>query len=256
MRSTLRISGALLAALFVLTSTHNSTLTLVVQAATPDFSISASPSSQTATQGEATVYTVTVSALNRFNGTVGLTATGLPSGATGSFSPTSVTGSGSSALTIYTAASTPTGDSTLTITGTSGSLTHSATVTLSVVSSQTAYYVSLSGNDSNSGTLSAPFQTLGKAQSAMQGSLIKKTYLRAGTWTVRNFNLFSSDNGETWTTYPGDAANSAILDGGYTGSTDTADVLDITGGSNITISGLQVRNFANAGIAICGGSNH
>lgn len=99
-------------------------------AATPDFSLSATPGSQTVTAGNGTSYTVTVSAINGFGGTVGLSVSGLPTGATGNFNPTSVTGSGSSTLSISTSGNTPGGSYTLTITGTSGSLQHSTTVTL------------------------------------------------------------------------------------------------------------------------------
>ena len=46
-----------------------------------------------------------------------------------------------------------------------------------------AYYVSTSGNDSNNGTSpSTPFASLGKAQSALQGSGTKIAYIRAGTY--------------------------------------------------------------------------
>jgi hypothetical protein len=98
----------------------------------PDFSISATPASQTVTVGGNTTYTATTTALNGFNGGVALTISGLPTGASGSFSPTSVTGSGSSTLSVSTTGSTPAGTYTLTITGTSGSLVHTATVTLVV----------------------------------------------------------------------------------------------------------------------------
>ena len=112
--------------------THSTTTTLVVSAA-PDFSISTSPSSQTVTPGNSTTYTVTVGALNGFTGTVTLSASGLPTGATASFSPATLSGSGTSTLTVTTASTTAAGTSTLTITGTSGSLTHSTTTTLVVI---------------------------------------------------------------------------------------------------------------------------
>jgi len=98
----------------------------------PDFSLSASPSSQTVTAGNGTSYTTTVGALNGFSSAVNLTVSGLPSDATGSFNPATVTGSGSSTLTVTTTAATTPGTYTLTITGTSGSLTHTATVSLTV----------------------------------------------------------------------------------------------------------------------------
>src|SRR5258708_34122878 len=63
---------------------------------------------------------------------VSLSVRRLPAGATGTFNPTSLTTSGSSTLTVTTAASTPTGSFPLTITGTSGTLSHTASVTLVV----------------------------------------------------------------------------------------------------------------------------
>lgn len=73
--------------------------------------------------------------MSGFSGSVNLSVSGLPTGATYSFNPSSITGSGTSTLTVTTIASTPTGNSTVTITGTSGSLTHSATATLTVQTS-------------------------------------------------------------------------------------------------------------------------
>ncbi len=110
---------------------HSTTVTLIVTAV-PDFTIAASPGSQTITAGNNTTYTATISALNGFSGSVALTVSGLPSGATGAFNPTSVTGSGSSTLTVTTATNTPAGTNTLTIKGVSGSLTHTTTVSLIV----------------------------------------------------------------------------------------------------------------------------
>jgi regulation of enolase protein 1 (concanavalin A-like superfamily) len=107
---------------------HSDTVTLVVA----DFTVSATPASQTVTTGSNTTYTVTVGNVNAFSGTVALDVAGLPANATGTFNPTSVNGLGSSTLTITTATNTPTGSNTLTITGTSGTLAHSATVGLVV----------------------------------------------------------------------------------------------------------------------------
>ena len=111
--------------------THSATSNLVVSAA-PDFSIAASPASQTVNPGNSTTYTVTIGALNGFTGTVTLSATGLPAGANASFSPATVTTSGTSTMTVTTSTSTLAGTSTLTITGTSGALAHSTTVSLVV----------------------------------------------------------------------------------------------------------------------------
>jgi trimeric autotransporter adhesin len=112
---------------------HTATTMLVVTAsASPDFSLSAMPGSQTVSAGANTTYTVNAGALNGFTGTVALTLGGLPTGATGTFKPTSIAAGTPSTLTVTTSASTPAGTSTLTITGMSGTLVHTATVQLVV----------------------------------------------------------------------------------------------------------------------------
>jgi hypothetical protein len=98
----------------------------------PDFSLSASPASRTVVQGGGASYTATVTAGAGFAGTVGLSVSGLPAGATGSFSPASIATSGISTLSVSTSVSTAPGSYLLTITATSGALTHSAGVTLVV----------------------------------------------------------------------------------------------------------------------------
>jgi len=98
----------------------------------PNFSIAATPSSQTVTAGAGTSYTATVTASGGFTGAVAFSVSGLPTGASASFNPTSVTGSGSSTMSVSTSTTTPAGTYTLTVTGTSGTLTHSTTVNLVV----------------------------------------------------------------------------------------------------------------------------
>jgi hypothetical protein len=113
--------------------THTTTISLTVNAqVVGDFTISATPASATVTAGGGTSYTATVTGTGGFTGSVGLSVSGLPSGASASFNPTSVSGSGSSTMSVSTSTSTPAGTYTLTITGTSGSLSHSTTVTLVV----------------------------------------------------------------------------------------------------------------------------
>src|SRR6266852_4309146 len=97
----------------------------------PDFSLAASPASQTVTAGSSTTYTININRTGGFTGTVALSSSGAPTGASATFNPSS-TGGSSSTLTVTTAASTPAGSSPLTITGTSGSLTRTTTATLVV----------------------------------------------------------------------------------------------------------------------------
>src|SRR5712692_3289886 len=69
--------------------THSTQVTLAVA----DFSIAASPSSQTVSGNAKTTYTVTVTALGPFSATVTFSVSGLPAHTSASFSPTSVVGS-------------------------------------------------------------------------------------------------------------------------------------------------------------------
>jgi subtilase family serine protease len=109
--------------------THTASATLVV--ATPDFSLSASPTSRTVRHGSSTTYTVNVTPSGGFVGTVTLSASGLPAGATATFSALK---SGSSTMTVKTSSSTPRQGYTLTITSVCASpaLRHTTTVSLTV----------------------------------------------------------------------------------------------------------------------------
>jgi subtilisin-like proprotein convertase family protein len=99
---------------------------------TPDYSVSATPSSQTITQGSSTSYTVNVTGVNGWASAVALSASPAISGVTYSFTPTSVTGSGSSTLSVTTTASATVGTHNITITGTSGATTRTTNVSLTI----------------------------------------------------------------------------------------------------------------------------
>ena len=110
---------------------HSSPLTLVVPAPA-DFSLAASPTSVSVTRTLTARYAVTVTANGAFSGTVTLSVSGLPSGASASWSPNPLAGAGKSTLQVRTSSATPRGRSTLTITGVSGGVRHQVTVTLTV----------------------------------------------------------------------------------------------------------------------------
>jgi hypothetical protein len=101
----------------------------------PDFSISATPASRSVIQGSGTNYTVTITPSNGFSGTVSFSVSGLPSGASASFTPSTVSGQGSTTLNVATSSSTPAGSYALKITGSTASLSHRVTVNLTVTSS-------------------------------------------------------------------------------------------------------------------------
>ena len=96
----------------------------------PSFTIAALPSSRTVARNSSTSYVVNITPLNGFAGSVDLSVTGLPSGATASFSPASTTST--STLTVTTTNSTSLSTYTLTITGVSGSITRATAATLVV----------------------------------------------------------------------------------------------------------------------------
>jgi subtilase family serine protease len=118
-----------------LTATTTVSLT-VNSSATPTFSVSASPTSVTVTQGSSGTSTITVTSTGGFNSATTLSASGLPSGVTATFSTNPVTppanGSATSTLTLTASASATVGTATVTITGTSGSTSHSTTISLTV----------------------------------------------------------------------------------------------------------------------------
>jgi uncharacterized membrane protein len=112
-----------------------------------DFSVSASPSSQTALTGgtgdDSASYTVTVAPLGGYAGAVSLSAGGLPTGVTASFSPTST--STASTLTLDVGTNVATGTHTFTVQGTAminGTAVMRSTQVTLVVNSSSPFTIS------------------------------------------------------------------------------------------------------------------
>jgi hypothetical protein len=102
-------------------------------AASPDFTISASPSSVSVVKGAGGSSTINVAAVNGFSSSVNLTVSGCPANATCTLSPGSVTPGVSSTLSITTTTSAVVGSYNLTVQGTAGTLSHSTPVALTIV---------------------------------------------------------------------------------------------------------------------------
>lgn len=100
----------------------------------PNFQIAGATSTASVVPGASTSATFTVKANNGFNSAVSFSVTGLPAGVTGSFAPVSLTGSGSTILTLAAASSATSGTYALVIAGTAGGTSHSAPLSLTVAS--------------------------------------------------------------------------------------------------------------------------
>ena len=115
--------------------THTTTITLTVTAAaTPDFTLSASPGSLSVAQGSGGSSTISTTVFGGFNSAISLSASGLPSGVAASFNPSSIAapGSGNSTLTFSASNTATTGTTNVTVAATGGGVTHTATVALTV----------------------------------------------------------------------------------------------------------------------------
>jgi uncharacterized membrane protein len=179
-----------------LTNTISSTLKV------QDFTIVAAPVAQTVVAGNSsTNFTVTIGALNNFSANVAFTASGLPSGATPAFNPSSFSGAGTTALTIGTSGATPAGIYTVTINGISGGQTHSSNITFTVTSTNpparpVIVTVKLSGTNlifsGTNGTSGSTFAVLTSTNVALP--LNQWTPLVTNTFGSGNFNVTNGVN--------------------------------------------------------------
>ena len=111
---------------------HTAAVTLTISTVTTnDFSIAASPASVSVAQGGTGTATITAAITSGSAQTVSLSVSGLPAGASASFSPASITGAGSSTLTIN-GGSAAGGTYALTVTGTAASGSHAAGISLTI----------------------------------------------------------------------------------------------------------------------------
>ncbi len=117
------------------TTTETTTVSLTVSAPNSgSFALSVSPSSGYLDQGQSGYAVVTTTVSGGFSGAIALSASGLPTGVTGSFSPSSIAapGSGTSDFNLVVARTAKTGTYTITIKGTSGTKTATTTLSLQV----------------------------------------------------------------------------------------------------------------------------
>jgi fibronectin type 3 domain-containing protein len=197
--------GTYTTSLTVIDSSGNSdpnppTRTITVTPPTADFSIAVSPPGQLVTPGQSTTFTVTVTPITGFAGTVSLNVgseSAFPTGITsGGFSPASINGSGSSTLTMNTTTSTVPYALSLTITGTSGTLTHTASTTLMVTLAPPA---SLTATPSNAQvSLSWPASVGASSYHVKRAAVSGGPYVTVACPTTTNYADTGLSNGTTY----------------------------------------------------------
>ena len=187
-------------------------------ASSPNFSLSASPSSLSVTQGTSGNSTITITPTGGFSGSVTLSASGLPAGVTAGFGTNPATSS--SVLTLTASSTATTGTSTITITGTSGTLTHTTSVTLTVTAPAQPDF-----------SLSASPSSLTVKQGSNGSSTITETDLNgfAGSVTLSTSALPS---GVTASFSPNPTTSTSVL-------TFTASSTATTGTTNVTVTGTS-----------------
>ena len=133
-------TGAVSASLVGATATSSSTLTIVPA---NTFTVSASPATANLIQGQTVAYSVQLASSNGFTQLAALSVSGVPSGVTATFNPTSITAGQASTLTLTAPTNQTVATSTLTVsaaaTVTGLPVTQSATTSLAVVAPTTSF---------------------------------------------------------------------------------------------------------------------
>jgi len=195
---------------------------------TPSFTLSPSASTLSVTQGSSATDTVSVTDVNGFSGSVSFTATGLPSGVTASFSPTS--SATSSVLTLTASGTAATGGPvTVTVTGTSGSTTASTTIALTV-------------SPSSGFSLKPSASPLTVQQGASGTDTISVTDVGGFTGSV-SFTATGMPSGVTASFNPTSSATSSVL-------TLTASSTATTGAFTITVTGTSGSTTASTTVTL------
>ncbi len=202
--------------------THTTVVAVTVIAAQPaDFTLSLSPSSLSVTQGSSATTTVSTSALGGFNSSVSLSASGLPSGVTASFSPASVSTPGNSTLTLTASSTATAGTVSVTITGAGGGITHTATLSLTINAAQTPDF-----------TVVASPSSLSLAQGTSGASTIT-TNVTGGFNSAVSLSISGLPTGVTASF---SSASIAAPGSGSSTLTFTASATATTGTTNVTVT--------------------
>jgi O-glycosyl hydrolase len=204
-------------------TTASTTIALTVNAkTTAGFTLAPSASSLSVTQGSSATDTITVTDTGGFTGSVAFTASGLPSGVTASFSPTSSTSS--SVLTLTAGSSATTGAFTITVTGTSGSTTATTSFALSVSAT------------SGSGISTSTYYTITNQASGL--CVDDPSGATANGTKLQQFTCLGGNNSQSWLF--------TATTGGYyevTSRNSTTAAWDVTGKKSAAGTGMELYAY-------------
>lgn len=174
-----------------------------------DFSIAATPATLSVVQGSSTATTVSTSLTGNFNSNISLTASGLPSGATARFSPSSIAapGSGSSTLNISIASTTPPGTYSIAITATGGGKSHATGISLTVSAASGSTQQLLGNPTFESGTSASPWVATG---GVIDNNTLQPA--RTGAWKawMNGWGSTHTDTLSQTVTIPANATNATL----------------------------------------------
>jgi pectate lyase len=226
--------------------TRSTQVSLTVAAgATPDFTLSANPSSVSVVRNGQSSTTINVNRSGGFTGSVAFNpVSGLPSGVTASFSPTSTTGN-STTLTFTASGNAALGTTNLTVSGTGSPGTRSTPVSLTVSSGNTNTGLVGFGafNGTTTGGAGGPEQIVNNAAdfTAAINSAGARIVRVQGTITISGMVQVSSNK-----SILGIGSNAVISGGG----------LNISEDSNIIIRNIRFQNSNDDGINVQESSHH
>ncbi|MEP0824099.1 MAG: hypothetical protein HRF40_01285, partial [Nitrososphaera sp.] len=189
----------------------STTLTLTI-VNTADFTLSATPGTLTVQQGSTGSTTIKIDALNGYSNIVSLSATGLPSGVTYAFIPSSGKPTFSSTLTLSTSQSAATGTFTVTINGAGADgKTRTTTLTLTIPK-QTTYQLAVAVKDQFNAPVKGITVTIDSSSYTTDTSGQVTVQVSQGTHTIAVHSSYLQSSGtrylfEKWSDGGGVTAN-------------------------------------------------
>jgi hypothetical protein len=201
-----------------------------------DFSLIANPTSVSVMPGASGTATITTAVTNGVAQNVGLTATGMPSGATAAFGPPNITAGNTSTLTLTAGAATPAGTYTITITGASPMATHTATVSFTVQAA-------------NDFTIAVDPATVTVAPGA-SGTTTVTTAVAAGAGENITLSVDGLPSGVTAVFAP-----TSIVAGNTSTLTLTVDAAVLVGTYSLTVTGTSPSTSHGASLSLVVGGN-